>query len=94
MNKFVEDLKKRLKENWKFLTVGIALFLILVIANNIFDYSSYTSEIKYNNTIEGGRTPQITRAELKLNKILLPKKITYAELEFILLCQVLVQSQL
>lgn len=57
MKKFFEDLKNRIKNNWKFCIIGMILFIVLVLINSIFDYSSYFSEVKYNLKLEGGRAP-------------------------------------
>lgn len=56
---FIKDLKNRIINNWIFIIIAILIFIAIILINNVFDYSSYLSVIKYNSTIEGGRTPII-----------------------------------
>ncbi len=58
---FVEDLKGRIINNWIFILIAVVIFIGILVVNNIFDYNSYLSVVKYNTKIEGGRTPIIER---------------------------------
>lgn len=59
ISRFIKDLKNRIINNWIFMIIAIVIFIAIILINNVFDYSSYLSVIKYNSTIEGGRTPII-----------------------------------
>lgn len=59
MSNFIKDLKERIINNWIFILVVIVIFIALILINNVFDYNSYLSVVKYNSIIEGGRTPII-----------------------------------
>lgn len=58
---FIKDLKKRITNNWILILIAVVIFLGLILTNNLFDYNSYLSVIKYNSRIEGGRTPIIEK---------------------------------
>lgn len=57
--KFIKDLKNRIINNWIFIVIAMIIFITIILINNVFDYSSYLSVVKYNSTIEGGRTPML-----------------------------------
>lgn len=57
ISRFIKDLKSRIINNWIFIVIALVIFIAIILINNVFDYSSYLSVVKYNSTIEGGRTP-------------------------------------
>lgn len=61
ISKFIKDLKNRIINNWIFVLIALVIFAGLILINNVFDYNSYLSVIKYNSVIEGGRTPIIEK---------------------------------
>lgn len=61
MINFIKDLKQRIINNWIFILVAVVMFFGLILINNLFNYDSYLSIIRYNTRIEGGRTPIIEK---------------------------------
>ncbi len=59
ISKFIKDLKNRIINNWIFIVIAMVIFVAIILINNVFDYSSYLSVVKYNSILEGGRTPII-----------------------------------
>lgn len=61
ISNFIKDLKNRIINNWIFILIAVVIFVGLILINNVFDYNSYLSVIKYNSVLEGGRTPIIEK---------------------------------
>ncbi len=59
ISRFIKDLKNRIINNWIFIIIVMLIFIAIILINNVFNYSDYLSIVKYNSTIEGGRTPLI-----------------------------------
>lgn len=73
ISRFIKDLKNRIINNWIFIIIAIVIFIAIILINNVFDYSSYLSVIKYNTTIEGGRTPIIENGVVVRQNFISPK---------------------
>ena len=63
VKEILKKLKIKIRENWIFIIIAIILFFTLFFIYKPLEYSEYKTEVKYNNTIQGGRTLQLIEGE-------------------------------
>ena len=63
VKEILKNLKIKIRENWIFIIIAIILFFTLFFIYKPLEYSEYKTEVKYNNTIQGGRTLQLIEGE-------------------------------
>lgn len=63
VKEILKNLKIKIRENWIFIIIAIILFFALFFIYKPLEYSEYKTEVKYNNTIQGGRTLQLIEGE-------------------------------